>query len=206
MDTDRSERRRQASKTLAWYFESQGLEWTSVREAIALLVPKFGISTAKQRRSDLAIACAEFILAKSKNSPPSAYLPPWKRDGGLNFARPKKRKTTDARILAFYDSAEWRRLRFTVLNERGRKCECCGAMPPNAVIHVDHIKSLKKRWDLRLDPSNLQVLCEDCNRGKGSHDETDFRSIGRPSGMSQSPLGRFGTGPAAGSNSALGRK
>jgi hypothetical protein len=28
----------------------------------------------------------------------------------------------------------------------------------------------------RLDPNNLQVLCNDCNMGKGSWDQTDFRT------------------------------
>lgn len=34
-------------------------------------------------------------------------------------------------------------------------------------IVVDHIKPISKHWHLRLDPDNLQVLCNDCNKGKG---------------------------------------
>lgn len=79
-------------------------------------------------------------------------------------------------MAAFYESFEWKRLRFEVLNARGRKCECCGADNRAAIIHVDHIKPVKKHWDLRLDPKNLQVLCGDCNHGKGTRYEIDFRA------------------------------
>lgn len=75
----------------------------------------------------------------------------------------------------FLRSWEWRELRYKVLNNRGRSCECCGAKPPEKVMHVDHIKPLSKYWQLRLKESNLQVLCEDCNIGKSNIDETDFR-------------------------------
>ena len=52
---------------------------------------------------------------------------------------------------------------------------CCGATPENgAIIHVDHIKPIRRFWAMRLQPDNLQVLCEDCNMGKGSRDQTDW--------------------------------
>jgi hypothetical protein len=78
-------------------------------------------------------------------------------------------------IKAFYDSWEWKRLSYDVKLERGRKCECCGASAPAVRIHTDHVKPIRHHWELRLDRANLQVLCEDCNMGKGSRDETDFR-------------------------------
>lgn len=40
---------------------------------------------------------------------------------------------------------------------------------------VDHIKPIRKHWHLRLDSNNLQILCDDCNMGKGSRGETDWR-------------------------------
>lgn len=72
----------------------------------------------------------------------------------------------------------WRRLRMEVLKERGRRCECCGATPADGktVVHVDHIKSRRNHPELALDKSNLQVLCEVCNHGKGNWDETDWRA------------------------------
>lgn len=82
----------------------------------------------------------------------------------------------------FYKSWEWRTLRMEVLKEHGRACQCCGAEPGmktssgEAVrICVDHIKPLSKFWHLRLDRTNLQVLCDECNMGKGNWDQTDFR-------------------------------
>ncbi len=83
----------------------------------------------------------------------------------------------------FYASWEWRTLRIEVLNERGRVCECCGAKPGDATIGgatvkivVDHIKPISKFWWLRLDKKNLQVLCDECNQGKGAWDQTDYRA------------------------------
>jgi 5-methylcytosine-specific restriction endonuclease McrA len=35
-------------------------------------------------------------------------------------------------------------------------------------FNVDHIKSRKKFPELPLNPKNLQVLCADCNAGKGN--------------------------------------
>jgi HNH endonuclease len=83
------------------------------------------------------------------------------------------RKTRAARIRHFYQSFEWRRLRYQTLQKYGRKCMCCKA--EDKPIHVDHIKPLRKYWELRLDPDNLQILCEECNHGKGNQDETDYR-------------------------------
>jgi 5-methylcytosine-specific restriction endonuclease McrA len=83
---------------------------------------------------------------------------------------------TQRMIDRFYASWSWKRLRYTVLLERGARCECCGASGKTARICVDHIKPIRKYWKLRLTKSNLQILCEDCNMGKGSHDTTDWRS------------------------------
>lgn len=79
-------------------------------------------------------------------------------------------------INAFYDSWEWKRLSYDVKIARGRKCECCGATAPDSKIVTDHVKPLRYFWHMRLLTTNLQVLCDDCNRGKGSRDETDWRA------------------------------
>jgi 5-methylcytosine-specific restriction endonuclease McrA len=44
-----------------------------------------------------------------------------------------------------------------------------------SVMHVDHIKPRWKYPELSLSFENLQVLCKDCNLGKGGWDETDWR-------------------------------
>lgn len=76
----------------------------------------------------------------------------------------------------FLDSYEWRSLRMRVLIKFGRRCMCCGATPSDGVkMHVDHVKPRKTHPELALDESNLQVLCEVCNHGKGNWTTTDFR-------------------------------
>ena len=82
----------------------------------------------------------------------------------------------------FYASWEWQTLRKQTLNKYGAECQCCGAVRGgktiagvNVVIHVDHIKPLSRYWHLRLSPDNTQVLCAECNQGKGAWDETDHR-------------------------------
>lgn len=91
---------------------------------------------------------------------------------------PPNTRSAESLAAAFYESYDWRRVRYDVLIERGRKCDCCGRTPKHGIIiHVDHIKPLKRNWELRLDKNNLQVLCNECNHGKGNRDETDWRSV-----------------------------
>lgn len=76
----------------------------------------------------------------------------------------------------FYEQRQWRELRYQVLEERGARCDCCGRTSKDGVvIHVDHIKPRKRFPHLALDKSNLQVLCADCNLGKGADFDTDWR-------------------------------
>ena len=75
----------------------------------------------------------------------------------------------------FYSSWEWKKVRYNVLLKYGRRCMCCGATPPDAVMVVDHIKPRKKYPELSLNIDNLQVLCNDCNMGKSNDNYTDFR-------------------------------
>jgi len=76
----------------------------------------------------------------------------------------------------FLQSYEWRKVRMVALKRDGAICACCGASPKTgAVMNVDHIKPRRTHPHLALDPENLQVLCADCNHGKGSWDDTDWR-------------------------------
>jgi len=72
----------------------------------------------------------------------------------------------------FYDSWQWADLRFQILKKYGAKCMLCGSKND---IQVDHIKPRSLYPKLALDPSNLQVLCAPCNKGKSNKDTSDFR-------------------------------
>lgn len=96
------------------------------------------------------------------------------------YRLPKKQKieqenkqiSSDAFLMSF----EWRRLRMQALKKYGSKCMCCGATPESgAIMNVDHIKPRKLFPSLALDINNLQILCHECNHGKGNWDMTDWR-------------------------------
>lgn len=88
---------------------------------------------------------------------------------------PAPRKPAVASV-DFLRSYEWRSLRMVALKKYGAKCQCCGASPATgAVMNVDHIKPRKLYPELALELENLQVLCGDCNHGKGNWDMTDWR-------------------------------
>jgi 5-methylcytosine-specific restriction endonuclease McrA len=79
----------------------------------------------------------------------------------------------------FYRSSDWRRLRFDMLERnRGRygvlTCECCLATTARQ-WHVDHVRPRSSHPELALEPANLQVLCQDCNVGKGIRQPIHWR-------------------------------
>ena len=76
----------------------------------------------------------------------------------------------------FLSSYAWRKLRMEALKKYGTRCQCCGNSPKNGIVlNVDHIKPRRKYPELALDINNLQILCEECNHGKGNWDQTDWR-------------------------------
>ena len=82
--------------------------------------------------------------------------------------------STDAFLLTY----EWRKVRMEALKKYGARCQCCGATPSHgAVMNVDHIKPRRLFPHLALDINNLQVLCHECNHGKGNWDMTDWREV-----------------------------
>lgn len=77
---------------------------------------------------------------------------------------------------SFYESREWREIRYKALKQNDGRCELCGAAKADgAQLHVDHIMPRSKWPKLELVLSNLQVLCRDCNLGKSNKDTTDWR-------------------------------
>ena len=80
---------------------------------------------------------------------------------------------------AFYQTPEWKELRYKALKKSNGACVCCGARRGGGVVlHVDHIKPRYKFPELSLSLSNLQVLCADCNQAKGAWDQTEFKPWG----------------------------
>lgn len=80
------------------------------------------------------------------------------------------------KVGSFYRSDAWRLVRYQVLIAHGGACGCCGARASlGKPLHVDHIKPRSRYPELELEASNLQVLCDDCNLGKGATDQTDWR-------------------------------
>jgi ATP adenylyltransferase len=53
------------------------------------------------------------------------------------------------------------------------KCALCGVHSSERRIEVDHI--IPRSRGGTSDISNLQALCDECNRGKSNTDQTDFR-------------------------------
>ena len=96
-----------------------------------------------------------------------------------NYVYIEKNQSTVADVNAdeFLTSYHWRKIRMEVLIRDGRKCVCCGATPATgAVMNVDHIKPRRLYPELALDINNLQVLCNECNHGKGNWDTTDWKN------------------------------
>lgn len=80
--------------------------------------------------------------------------------------------------ISFYETDEWRHVRYFALKAAKGLCQCCGSRPSlGKPLHVDHIKPRSKYPELELDKDNLQVLCLDCNLGKSNKDQTDWRSV-----------------------------
>lgn len=89
---------------------------------------------------------------------------------------PKVKRIKKVDYKAFYETREWRELRYKALKLYGLQCQCCGRKPPKVCLHVDHILPRSKYRHLELDIRNLQILCEDCNLGKSAWDITDWRT------------------------------
>jgi 5-methylcytosine-specific restriction endonuclease McrA len=74
----------------------------------------------------------------------------------------------------FYSTKEWRELRWQVLSTSTGQCSVCGRSHKvhKVILHVDHILPRSKYPELELSLNNMQVLCEDCNLGKGAKIQT----------------------------------
>lgn len=72
----------------------------------------------------------------------------------------------------FYVSKQWRKLRVKILQRDHYECQHCKANGVRKIVkatHVHHIKELKDRPDLALEPDNLISLCHMCH--EQAHDK-----------------------------------
>jgi 5-methylcytosine-specific restriction endonuclease McrA len=76
----------------------------------------------------------------------------------------------------FYSTRGWLALRYKALSKNDGRCELCGRSKHDGVIlHVDHIKPRSKHPELAMRLSKLQILCNECNIGKGNRCDKDWR-------------------------------
>ncbi len=85
--------------------------------------------------------------------------------------KPKTTKNTIRKSKAQHNTSTRSRnisksVRVSVLNRDRYKCVFCGRSSKKVELEVDHIVPFSKGGS--NDISNLQTLCFDCNRGKGS--------------------------------------
>lgn len=132
-----------------------------------------------QENIDHIVGTNEFARLKScrtqakKSKPKKTYV---RKRPPITSANKTFVGNVDVTSTEFLSTYEWRRLRMEALKKYGPKCMCCGATPATgAVMNVDHIKPRKLFPALALDINNLQILCHDCNHGKGNWDQTDWR-------------------------------
>lgn len=66
-------------------------------------------------------------------------------------------------------------VRFEVFKRDGFKCQYCGQLSPDVILHVDHINPVSKGGD--NDIMNLVTSCVDCNLGKGARELDDDAAV-----------------------------
>ena len=75
---------------------------------------------------------------------------------------------------------DWSTIRAVVISswrQGDKRCNGCGTFIRGKSIHVDHIQPRSKYPHLRYLKSNLQVLCDRCNRHKHDYDGDDWREV-----------------------------
>lgn len=72
------------------------------------------------------------------------------------------------------------KLRFSIYNRDGYRCQCCGKPGTIAFLEIDHIKPIAKGG--KTEYNNLQTLCRNCNKEKGDKyfavPKREFKNIG----------------------------
>ena len=185
-----AEAKRVKGTALPWFISSRltkaKQDGLSVIEQGCLALEKEGmpcpmdVSGENWIRTNFSYICAKY---KEAYPNPISYSKPAKakrksKPAARSELKPKPIKVAGVDVTsdAFLSTYEWRKVRMQTLKKYGPRCQCCGATPSDgAVMNVDHIKPRKLRPDLALDVNNTQILCNECNHGKGNWDQTDWR-------------------------------
>lgn len=196
-EVEMSETSRVKSSALPWYITSRvcAAERHGMNEAdqacLALEIDgmpcPMGVDPEQWVRENFSYICFKYYekypqpaaTGKSKTQKKrkkKRFLERRKATPKTTAPRPVKVAGVDVASDAFLSTFEWRKVRMEALKKYGPRCQCCGATPADgAVMNVDHIKPRKKWPSLALDVNNLQILCHECNHGKGNWDDTDWR-------------------------------
>ena len=152
-------------------------------DVIKLLAEKFNVPLPISKMGSIKKLFPELneqlhqnkMIKKTINAKQKAGILPKK---GGKFENKTQEIVTQQQINEFYESWDWKRVRYDFIKNKKRRCECCGATPDNGErIVVDHILPIRHHWSSRFNISNLQLLCDSCNMGKGSRDTTDWRIV-----------------------------
>jgi hypothetical protein len=99
-----------------------------------------------------------------------------------DFIKSKDKKfiPENYQIYQFYQSEGWSKLKKGFYQKCYLEdifyCQQCGCTHQK-MMRVDHIRSVRYNWDLRLDSDNIQILCFKCNRTKKS---SEYKATGVP--------------------------
>lgn len=98
------------------------------------------------------------------------------------------------------DDLSSKSIRYLVLKLAKGRCALCGASVKDTPIDIDHIIPRSKGGS--NDITNLQALCDKCNRAKRNRDSTDFRNLGEEDHDANCPFCNLGTRVIQNYNSA----
>lgn len=99
---------------------------------------------------------------------------PNKKDSRIDINPPRKRKSwktyaemnpEELKIAKFYNSKQWKKLRYKLMRECNGLCQVCWALGRlRNATSVHHIVKLRTDFDKRLDEDNLICVCDSCHR------------------------------------------
>lgn len=80
---------------------------------------------------------------------------------------PAGSRARDARLAwrAWYKTARWQRLRWSVLVDAAFTCAMCGSVAESRRMVADHKVAHRGNAELFWDRGNLQALCKGCHDG-----------------------------------------